>query len=246
MIVCDWNGTLFRDPLEERFFFGLCRRAFYKAVRSGSLRRISSLLWCAAMCFREYFSAKGRKMKTLSHIANIVKFLNPAVFSGMTRAELEEYAWKYAFDIQKLLDMRLISPIRRAARDHSIPVAVISSGCREGIVPALELQGLEIREIVANEFDIGEDGLTRGFDFRIAENKADLLRELLESSGVKSRDVMYIGDSLADTGCFEEVGFPVVSFYADQDRRERFVRRYGSFAPVDQEDFDEYLRSALE
>jgi hypothetical protein len=38
----------------------------------------------------------------------------------------------------------------------------------------------------------------------------------------------------------------VVSFYADQDRRERFVRRFGSFAPVDQEDFDEYLRSALE
>ena len=60
MIVCDWNGTLFRDPLEERFFFGLCRLAFYKAVRSGSLRNISSLImrglwWVSRQLSHWYF-----------------------------------------------------------------------------------------------------------------------------------------------------------------------------------------------
>ena len=134
--------------------------------------------------------------------------------------------WKSASDIfQRSTD-------RRVVRDHSIPIAVVSSGCREGIVPALELQGLEIRNIVANGFDIGEDGLTTGFNFHIAENKADLLLELLETNGVDPAEVMYIGDSLADAGCFQVVGYPVVSFFADHDRRERFVRRFGSFVRV--------------
>ena len=241
MIVSDWNGTLFSDPLEEKFFQGLCKKAFYKALRKMSLRTMTSLLMRGAWGFREYLSAKGRKTKTLEHIAKLVEILNPCVFAGLTQAELDEYAWKYAFQIQKKLDMRLIWPIRRLVREDGMPLVVISSGCKEGIIPAMELMDIRVSEVVANVFVMDESGITTGFDFKITDNKADLLADILAERGVDASEVMYLGDSLADEECFSMVGYPVISFFAEDALKEKFARKLGTFVPVDQDDFEKYL-----
>lgn len=245
MIVCDWNGTLFRDPLEERFFFGLCRLAFYKALRSGSLRSISSLIMRGLWCFREYLSAKGRGDKTLAHIARLIEILNPCVFAGIPKAELESYAWSYAMRIQDKLDMRLVWPLKQLVSDAEVPVAVISSGCREGIVPALGLVGLDVDDVMANEFVLDDEGFTEKFDFRITHNKAALLFALLERRGISAGDTMYIGDSRADEDCFREVGYPVASFFAAPAFRERAARMRLAYCPANQDDFRDYLQEVL-
>jgi len=241
MIVSDWNGTLFSDPLEEKFFQGLCKKAFYKALKGMSLRTMTSLLMRGAWGFREYLSAKGRKTKTLEHIAKLVDILNPCVFAGLTQAELDEYAWKYAFRIRKKLDMRLIWPIRSMVRERNVPLVIISSGCKEGIIPAMELMDIRVDRVVANVFNMNGSGVTTGFDFQITDNKADLLEEVLKEHDLDPSEVMYLGDSLADEECFGMVGYPVVSFFTKSDLKEKYSRRFGAFVPVDQEDFEKYL-----
>lgn len=246
LIVCDWNGTLFKDPLEEQFFSGLCKLAFWRTLRTRSLRKLSALLVSGLKCYREYLSAKGRGDKTIKHISNLVEMLNPCVFAGISRDELIQYTASYAKSIQKNMDMRLIVPIKQLALPADIPIAVISSGSREGIMPSLELVGLEMEEVKANRFIFDDEDVTEGFDFSIRHNKVELLEEILEQRKIDPRHVMYIGDAQADEGCFRMVGYPVVSFFAMAGFRLRVNRLGIANSPNDQDEFTNYLQEAIE
>ena len=59
-IVCDWNRTLFPDEFEQRFFGGLCRRVFLRALRAGEVRKVWSLVELAWRCYRLLLRAEVR------------------------------------------------------------------------------------------------------------------------------------------------------------------------------------------
>jgi len=210
-----------------------------------SLRRMSALIASGLRCFREYLSAKGRGDKTLEHIGRLVEMLNPCVFSGISKTELERYAWTYARNIQNKLDMRLISPIKQVVFSTGIPIVVISSGCREGIMPSLWLAGLEADEVLANAFVFDGQGVTEKFDFSITHNKEELLTQLLERHRINPGDIMYIGDACADENCFYMAGYSVVSFFASPGFRARVSSMGLAYAPVSQQEFAVFLQKAV-
>ncbi len=243
LVVCDWNGTLFRDVLEETFFLGLCRRAALRALASGDLRKLARLTASATSCFRHYLAAKRRPERVPEHIAEIVEQLNEDVFSGLNAGELADYARRYAANVRFRLDERLLRPLRRAREEPGLGFGVVSSGAREGIEAALARARLEPDFVIANHFTL-EDGRTTGFAFDLGDNKLDALRAVLDERGIAAAETMYVGDTPQDEPCLAEVGFPVVSFRATDTHRQGLARRCEAFAPADEADFQRHLRAA--
>ena len=243
MIVCDWNGTLFREPLDKTFFLGLCRRAFWRALRRGKLRKTLRLMGLGARCLGLYLAAKGHPDRATRHVGRIVDLLNPDVFRGLARDDLDAYTRRYARRIGPALDRRLLEPLLRVARETGIPVGVVSSACRGAIEAALSEADCAFDFVLANEFRM-DGGVTASFDFVIADNKLDVLTDLLAERNVAAADVMYIGDSPQDEPCLHHVGTPVVSFWATAAHKERFSRTCGALAPADGAAFEQCLRAA--
>ena len=245
LILCDWNGTIFRDTLEETFFFGLCRRAMLGAIARADVRKVARLLAAGRRCWREYRLARRRPDDVPLHIARIVEMLNADVFRGLTRADLASYARSYARQIQPRIDRRLLGPLRAASDARAVPIGVVSAGCRQGIEAALAAAGAPFDFVVANDFRWNGD-VTAGFEFTISDNKRKVLEWVLETHGVGADEVMDVGDSPQDEQCFRMVGVPVVSFYAAAAHRRRFARDCGALVPADQEAFEDILRRAMD
>jgi phosphoglycolate phosphatase-like HAD superfamily hydrolase len=243
MVICDWNGTLFRDTLEEAFFFGLCRRAFFQAVRRGRCRKLARLASLGARCWVLYRRARKDPDGVPRYVGRIVGLLNDDVFAGLGRRELEDYARRYARRIQPRLDRRLLEPLAAIRAERGVELGVVSSGCRIGIEAALAEAQAPFDFVIANEFRWDGDA-TGGFDFAIAEGKHDVLAGLLAARGVDPADVMYVGDSPQDEACFALVGLPVLSFFATDAHKERLSTGCGAFVPAGRGDFERRLRLA--
>jgi phosphoserine phosphatase len=243
LIVCDWNGTLFGDTLEETFFLGLCRRAAARAAVRGNVPKLCRLAWTGTRCLRQYLTARRDRRHVPQYITRIVAMLNRDVLSGIGRGDLEAYVQRYAACVQPRLDERLLAPLRALRAQTGVPIGVMSSACGLGIEAALALAGLRPDFIVANDFRMAGD-VTAGFEFAVAENKGELLRQLLAERNVEPADVMYIGDSPQDEMCFRLVGMPVMSFLATEVHRQGFGADCQAFAPADQAAFEAYLRRA--
>jgi phosphoserine phosphatase len=244
LIVCDWNGTLFGDTLEETFFFGLCRRAAACAAVRGNVPKLCRLAWAGTRCLRQYLLARRDRQHVPRYIKRIVAMLNRDVFSGIRRGDLDAYVQRYARRVQPRLDGRLLEPLRSLRARAGVPIGVMSSACRRGIEAALALAGLPPDFIVANDFRMDGD-LTAGFEFAVAENKGELLRQLLAKRNVQAADVMYVGDSPQDEMCFRLVGMPVMSFLATEVHRQGFGADCQAFAPADQAALEQYLLRAM-
>ena len=52
-----------------------------------------------------------------------------------------------------------------------------------------------------------------------------------------------MGDSLDDAGCFELVGYPIVSYLTAEALKKRFVLEYKAFVPKDEAELTSYLKS---
>jgi beta-phosphoglucomutase-like phosphatase (HAD superfamily) len=241
LIVCDWNGTLFGDTLEETFFFGLCRRAVRRAAVRADVLKLCRLAGAGTCCLRQYLIARRDRRHVPKYITRIVALLNRDVCSGIARGDLDAYVQQYARRVQPRLDERLLGPLKALRAETSVPIGVMSSACRRGIEAALDVAGLRPDFIVANDFRM-EGDVTAGFEFAVAENKGELLRQLLAERNVRPADVMYIGDSPQDEMCFRLVGMPVMSFLATEVHRRGFGADCQAFAPADQAAFEEYLR----
>ena len=244
LIVCDWNGTLFRDTLEEAYFVGLCRRVLWRSLWPLRVRKAASIAVAGVRCYAAYLRARFRPQGTLRQIGRIIELLNGPVFAGISAAELEAYTVQYGYRVRSGLDWRLLDPLRAIHDETRVPLGVISSGCRRGIAAALSEAGCEFDFILANDFRM--DGEAVGaFEFTLTDNKWEILRGVLAERGIDPRDVMYIGDSEQDAACMENVGFPVLSFWARPAVKEQFARQYGAFAPADEEAFEQHVRAAI-
>ena len=243
MIVCDWNGTLFREPLEKTFFVGLCRLAFWRAVRRADGRKARRLIRQGTRCVGLYWAARRDPQRATEHVARVVDLLNGDVFAGLGRAELEAHTRRYARRVRRSLDLRLLEPLAEVASRTGAAMGVISSACGSAVEAALSAAGFPLDFVLANEFRMDGD-VVASFDFAIAENKLDVLAGFLAERGIDPDDVMYVGDSPQDEACLRHVGMPVVSFWAAPAHKERFARTCGAFVPADRAAFEEYLRSA--
>ena len=244
MIVCDWNGTLFRDRLEETFFFGLCHRALRRSLGRFDLVGLAKLGLCGMRCFMHYLVSRRRPRRVPYHIGRIMRLLNRDVLRGVPRDELDAYTRRYARRIQGKLDRRLLDPIVAVRAERPVTLGIISSGCREGITAALAMAGVEFDFVLANEFRMAGD-VTESFDFAMADDKHEALVRMLAERNVPSAGVMFIGDSPQDEHCLGEVGYPVVSFFADDSRKQQLAEDCGAFIPADQGDFSRHLDQAL-
>lgn len=243
LVVCDWNGTLLREKLEETFFLGLCRRAVVRALKRGQVRKLFRIMVAGLRGYREYRKALRRPDRVPHHITRVVDMLDPLVFRGLELEELDDYTRFYARRAQPMLDPRMLAPLELAREQFGLPVGVISSGCRSGIEATMSMANYPVDFICANDF-WWDGNRTGGFRFNLTDNKLELLDTVLAEHDVDPTDVMYIGDGPLDAECFSRVGWPVVSFFASHRHRARFVREYGAFAPPNQAAFQEHLFSA--
>ena len=244
LIACDWNGTLFRQKLEEAFFIRFCQETFFRAVRRMQIGRVASLGFMALRCYRRYFAAKLYPAHAPTYIGKTVDVINEKVFRGTPCEELNAYVAEYARRIQPRLERRLLEPLRRAREQFGVPLGIVSLGCRPGIAAALDLAGCPFDFVLANDFEMDGD-VVEGFRFEINENKADVLSEYLTSQDIDPADVMYIGDSPQDEGCLQLVGMPVLSFWATDEHKRRFARDHRAFVPRTVVDFEGHIRSLL-
>lgn len=244
MIACDWNGTLFRDKLEEAFFIRFCQQTFLRAVRRRQIGRVASLGFMAVRCFRRYFAAKLFPMRAPKYIGKTVDVINEKVFRGTPRGELDAYVAEYARRIQPRLERRLLDPLQRAREQFGVPLGIVSLGCRPGIAAALDVAGCPVDFVLANDFEMDGD-VVDGFRFEITDNKADVLAEYLAEREIDPADVMYIGDSPQDEGCLKLVGIPVLSFWATDEHKRQFARDHRAFVPETATDFERHVRNLL-
>ena len=244
MVVCDWNGTLFRDRLEETFFFGLCRRALWRILRRVNVVGLARLAICAMRCFMHYLQARRHPHRVPYHIGRIMALLNRDVLRGLPREELAEHTRRYARQIQPKLDRRILDPLMSLRAEAQIGLGVISSGCREGIVAALAEVGAEFDFVRANKFNMDGE-VVASFGFALADDKHEALGRILAERGVAPGSVMFIGDSPQDEQCLAAVGYPVVSFFADDIRKAQLAADCGAFVPADQAGFRRHLEAAL-
>jgi len=244
LIACDWNGTLFRDTLEEAFFLGFCRREFLRAVRGRELARVWDLSGLALRCYRRYLLARLHPEQAPEHVARIVEMINEKVFRGVPRANLDAFTAEYARRIQPRIDRRLIGPLRAVRRESGVPLAIVSLGCREGIEAALARAGCPADAVLANQFRFRGEAVEE-FAFTIRYNKARVLSDFLAERGIAPAEVMYVGDSPQDEGCLRLVGMPVLSFWATREHKKLFARRHEAFVPQNESEFEDYIRRAL-
>ena len=244
MVVCDWNGTLFRDRLEETFFFGLCQRAVWRLLKRLDVIALTRVGMCGLRCFGHYLVARRRPRQVPYHIGRIMRRLNRDVLRGLSRDELADYTRRYARRIQRKLDRRLLDPLMALRAESRVTLGMISSGCREGITAALAEVGAEFDVVLANEFIMDGD-VTASFEFALADDKHDALVRMLAERNIPPAAVMFIGDSPQDEHCLREVGYPVVSFFADDSRKQQLADDCGAFVPADQAHFERHLHEAL-
>jgi phosphoserine phosphatase len=245
LVVCDWNGTLLREMLEETFFMGICRRAVLHAIKRGQVGKLVRIAIAGLRGFREYRAALRRPDRVPHHITRIVEMLDPLAFRGLSREELDDYTRFYARRAQPMLDPRLLAPLELARERFGLPVGVISSGCRSGIEATMSMANYPVDFICANDFWWDGDR-TAGFRFTLTDNKLQLLDMVLAEHDVEAADVMYIGDGPLDAECFRRVGWPVVSFFASPRHRARFAQSCGAFAPPNQAAFQQHLFDACQ
>lgn len=244
LIVCDWNGTLLRDKLEETFFFGLSRRAVWRALRGLDVPALFRLGVHGLQCLGHYLAARWNPRHVPEHIGRIMDLLNRDVFSGLRRDELADYTRRYARRIQGRLDRRLLEPLMALDRDGAVALGIISAGCREGITAALDEARAPFDFVIANEFRMAGE-VTEFFDFALAGDKRDVLLGVLAERNVPPESVMFIGDSPQDEQCLAVVGYPVVSFFANGARKRQLAADCGAFVPADRADLSRHIASAL-
>ncbi len=133
-------------------------------------------------------------------------------------------------------------PIAEIHRDGTT-TGILSAGYKYGIQMILKSAGyLDCFDFCeANLLDETE-GRAIGFTLNIYKNKAERLSKLLKAKKLDIQRTAYLGDSLDDTGCFELVGHPIVSFLTPEGLKEKLAQKYEAFIPRDEIELASYLQ----
>lgn len=239
-IFCDWNKTVFEDEYDYVFFNGYAKREAARCLRVLNLLKFFSVIDAKSRCEKILCEHGIRDDRRNDDIERIVHILNERVIQGTPARLLERYTDRYAEDGVQRLDGRILDPLRAVRISKGIVLGLISSGYSGGIHRILRNAGYTFDFIRANDFEIRSRRVVE-FKLDVFNNKDEILAKFLAEQGIKDSDVVYIGDDGQDECCLRMVGYPVVSFMACEEYKERFHKEFQAFVPKDREDFANYI-----
>jgi len=160
--------------------------------------------------------------------------------SSLIKKSVESYAWRSGI---KKLDRRILRIVQEWHGRGKL-TGLLSGAYEHGIRSVLGAAGFgDIFDICCANTLKEHDGVAIGFDLNVYRNKVQLLDEILAKHRIDRSRTVYVGDSDVDAGCFEYVGYPVVSLLAPDDVKKAYASRYNAFVPHSEADLKEYLRS---
>jgi phosphoglycolate phosphatase-like HAD superfamily hydrolase len=241
-IICDWNGTLFMENDEEAFFRALASD-LAKSYSPWHLLKILHLLKIKRKL--ESLNSQEAVDTSIDRVVEMFRIFNEEVISGVPIPFIEQSVRKYAGKPE--VQSKVIWPVVKTVSElhqTGITAGILSAGYEYGIRMILESGGQSdcFDFIEANPL-ASVDGKAVGFKLDIYKNKAEIMLKVLNEKNLEAKQVVYIGDSLDDTGCFELIGHPVVSLLAPEKLKERFARQYGAFVPKNEADLENYLKN---
>jgi phosphoglycolate phosphatase-like HAD superfamily hydrolase len=241
-IICDWNGTLFKDFDEE----GIVRALISDIAKS-------HLPWHPLRLIRllrvksELESLNTQKTRDLGSdwVMEIFRTYSEKIIRSIPMALVRRSVAKYAMrpEVQEKVLRSVLRPVCEC-HQAGIITGILSAGYEYGIQTILRSTGF------GDCFDFFEanrlmetGGRATAFNLNIYKNKAEVLLRLLKERNLEAKQVVYMGDSLDDAGCFELVGYPIVSYLTEEALKKRFVLEHKAFIPKDETDLTNYLKS---
>ena len=241
-VICDWNGTLFKDVDEEAIIRALVSDIARSNIPWHPLR-IMHLLKVKT----ELESLNTQRTRDLGsdRVMEIFRIYSEKIIKSVPMALVRYSVSKYARR-PEVQDKVLRSVLRPVCECHhaGIITGILSAGYEYGIQTILHSVGYDgcFDFFEANRL-METGGKATVFNLNIYKNKADVLLRLLKEKNLAPKQVVYIGDSLDDTGCFELVGYPIVSFLTPEALKKRFALEYKAFVPKDEAELNSYLKS---
>ena len=240
-IISDWNGTLYRSADEEAFLRAIGMELAKKCVPHHPVRLI------------RFINAK-KKLEDLilkniesdcDHVMEIYDIYNNEVIKGTPVPLIHRLVEKYSRlpRVQNKIMHEMLRPIDGMHRQGVI-TGILSAGYKYGIQMTLKTASYSRCFDFCEANSLKEnDGTAIGFTLDIYKNKTEKLVDLLDRENIEAKQLVYIGDSADDTGCFEIAGFPVVSFLTPDNLKEKFAKKYDAFIPENEKDLENYLKS---
>jgi phosphoserine phosphatase len=238
-IISDWNGTLIEYRNESPLFEFVATGLFWASVPLHPLRMARIL-------------RTQKRLSNLGHdhdgdhvslVRKQFQVYNEGIIKGTPVSLLHIIVDQHARSVrtQSKLDYRVLNPIR-ACHEAGRTTGILSAGYRYGIERILAVAGLgsHFDFCVADRLD-QKDGNAIGFKLDLYTRKHEFLLHVLAERGLDPRAVAYIGDSEDDEGCFQAVGYPVVSFLALERLKARFAKEYNAFVPSSERDLSSFL-----
>jgi phosphoserine phosphatase len=243
LLLCDWNGTLITDRDEKVILHYIARYIFWASIPFHPFRMASIL--------------SGKKMLDAMHdedshikgdfdrVRSTIDIYNRKMLQGVPISLIHKSMERYARQQGTLdkLDYRLLRVVEKC-HSNGITAGVFSAGLKYGIEAILEAAGYrDCFDLYMADVIEEDKGKAIRYGLTIYNRKPEVLLKLLDERNVPVRDVAYIGDSEDDTGCFEIVGYPIVSFLAPDELKQKYARSYNAFVPETEDELLRFLTS---
>ena len=241
-VISDWNGTLIEYRNESPLFEYIATALFRASVPFHPLRMARILRTQKRLSELE----QDRGGDHVSFVRELFQVYNEGIIRGASVSLVNLFVDQHARSArtQTKLDYRVLNPVR-AFHEAGRTTGILSAGYKYGIerILAVASLGKHFDFCVADRL-AQRDGKAIGFKLEVYTRKHEFLLDLLRERSLDPREVAYIGDSEDDEGCFELVGYPVVSFLAPEHLKARFAREYGAFVPGSERDLSSFLSIA--
>jgi phosphoserine phosphatase len=241
LLLCDWNGTLITDR-DEKTILAYIARYTFKASIPFHPRRMASIL-SGKRALDALHDDDSHIKGDFDKVKITIDTYNDKMLRGVPVSLIHRSMERYARQRETLdkLDYHLLRVVEKCHQE-GITTGVFSAGLKYGIESILGAAGYYNSFDIYTADSIEEDnGKAVRYGLTIYRRKPEVLLKLLGERNIPAHEVAYIGDSEDDTGCFEMVGYPVVSFLAPDELKERYARQYGAFVPEDEDDLLRFL-----
>ena len=241
-IICDWNGTLYEDIDEE-----VIVRAIIVDLAKGY---IPSHPFKFARLIKtkndlETLRRKRNQGRENVRLVELLQSYSEKIIKGVPMSSIRRLVEKYSLrrDVQAKVVLKALRPVAERHRS-GITTGILSAGYNYGIQMILKWAGYGdcFDFYKANILSETEDKAVR-FTMSVYKNKAELLINILKDKNLDPKKTAYLGDAMEDVGCFEAVGYPIVSFLTPEELKQKFAHDYRAFVPKDESDLAGYLKN---
>ena len=240
-IICDWNGTIIKYRTERPLLENVAVDVFKASIpfHPFKMARILRARRELRTLYREW-----QHHVEADSVREIFKIYNDKIINGtpvsIIRRSIDEYATHQ--HTQAALDHRILRTIKEC-HIAGKTTGILSAGYRYGIERILTVAGYhEFLDFLEADYLEENDGKAIEFRLGIYARKADELLKLLSERSLEASRVAYVGDSEDDEGCFEIVGYPVLTLLAPDELKNRYAQKYKAFVPKDETDLMNYFK----